>query len=232
LSGLNALSTAEALFILTTAQMLRPGTPVILENGGSIMNMKVGNWVQYSLERALFNWSVGEMGRYYGLPTWGVGGGTQVTGFDIQNGIESMLMVFAGMMSPVNMVCGIGSCSGGLGVSPEQILVDHDILEVCIRLKEGIKVDDEHLGFDSIRRVGPGGNFLDDELTLRLLKSGEHFYGGGFNLSGGHRPEDSMHARSHQRVQEILSSHRPRVPDNVVEEIGRFVREKENELSV
>lgn len=230
LAGLDALSTAEALFILTAAQILRPGVPVILENGGSIMNMKAGKWVQYSLERALFNWFVGEMGRYYDLPTWGVGGGSQVADFDIQNGIESMLMVFAGMVSSVNMVCGIGSCCGGLGVSPEQILLDHDILEVCSRLKEGIEVDDEHLGLDSIRRVGPGGNFLDDELTLRLLKSGEHFYGGGFNLSDGHGPEDSMYARSHRRVEELLSTHSPQVPQKVVEEIGRFVREKENEL--
>ena len=94
------------------------------------------------------------------------------------------------------------------------------------------KVDKEHLAFDSVKRRGPGGNFLEDELTLDLLKSGEHFYGGSFNLSESHRPEDSMYARSHQRVQEILSSHCPRVPEKVIEEINRLVRRKEKEFSI
>ena len=232
LAGVNAMTVAESLFLITTAQCLQPGAAVIMEFGGAIMNMQIGKWVQYSLERALFSWSAGEIGRYFGIPTWNVGGGTQATQFDIQNGIESMLMIFSGLTSGANMLCGIGSNAGGKGTSAEQILIGHDLVQASRRLKQGIKVDKEHLAFDSVKRIGPGGNFLEDELTLHLLKSGEHFYEGSFNLSESHRPEDSMYARSHQRVQEILSSHCPRVPEKVIEEIHRLARRKEKEFSI
>ena len=231
LSGVNALILAENLFLLSMAQILRPGTPVIMQFSQVIMNMQIGRLIQYSLETALFNWSAGEIGRYFGIPTWNVGGGTQATRFDIQNGIESMLMVFSGLTSGANMLCGIGSNAGGKGTSAEQILIGHDLVQASRRLKQGIKVDKEHLAFDSVKRIGPGGNFLEDELTLHLLKSGEHFYEGSFNLSESHRPEDSMYARSHQRVQEILSSHSPRVSEKVIEKINQLARGKEKEFS-
>lgn len=230
LSGSIALCLAETLFLLTTAQILRPGIPVILENGGGIMNMKIGEWVQYSLERALFNYSIGEIGRYYNLPTWGVGGGTQVTRFDIQNGMESMLMVFAGMMSTANMVCGIGSCAGGLGVSAEQIVIDHDFFDVCRRLKQGVKVDEDHLCFDSIKRAGPGGNFLVDPVTIKMLHSEEHFNKGYFDYKNSQNPEDTMYAKAHERVGEILGNYCSRVPKEIVEDINRFAKKKEKEL--
>lgn len=232
LAGVNVLNVAENLFLLTMAQTLRPATPVIIQFSQVIMNMQIGRLIQYSPHTALFSWSAGEISRFYGIPTWTVGGGTQVTQFDVQNGIESMLMVFSGLTSGVHMLSAIGSNADGRGTSAEQILIDHDLVELCQRLKRGIEVNEERLAFDSIKRVGPGGNFLVDELTLNLLKSGEHYYGRGFNLSDSHSREDNMYAKAHQRVQEILSSHCPQVPESVIKEIDQFVRTEERKLSI
>jgi len=48
---------------------------------------------------------------------------------------------------------------------------------------KGICVDEEHLAFDAIKQVGPGGHYLMSPHTLKHLRS-EYFEGNGISHTG------------------------------------------------
>jgi len=54
--------------------------------------------------------------------------------------------------------------------SPVQMVIDDEIVGALKRFARGFEVNDETLAFDLIRRVGPGGGFLDAEHTVRHFR--------------------------------------------------------------
>ena len=69
------------------------------------------------------------------------------------------------------------------------------------------------------REVGPGGDFLTSDHTVEHLRSGEHYYGGSFRREG--ETGGNMVKRAHERVEEILATHEPGVPEGRREALGR-----------
>ena len=60
------------------------------------------------------------------------------------------------------------------GVAYEQYVIDDEIIGMALRLLKGIQIDDETLGFDAIREVGPSGNFLSSMHTVKFMRQ-EYF---------------------------------------------------------
>lgn len=53
---------------------------------------------------------------------------------------------------------------------PEKILFDNEIFESLRVITEGISVDEEAIGLDEIKAVGPGGHFLSRDYTRENLR--------------------------------------------------------------
>ena len=121
------------------------------------------------------------------------------------------------------MLLGLGSLGAGNGVSAEMIVMDHDLIETLARVQAGIRVDEEAVAFESIKRVGPGNDFAADDLTLKQLRSGEYYFGGSFDRPSTPGEEVGWYAKAHERVQQIAATHKPAVPDNVREDLERYV---------
>jgi trimethylamine--corrinoid protein Co-methyltransferase len=119
---------------------------------------------------------------------------------------------------------GLGTIGNASGVSPEKIVIDHDLIEMAIRLRQGIRVDDETLSLDAIAQVAMDGDFMSRDETLAQLRTGEHYYGGSFGRGGPDHFTKPMLQNAHERVQEILQTHRPAVPDKTKEELARVAR--------
>ena len=64
-----------------------------------------------------------------------------------------------------------GLLAGDQGHSPIKMLVDDEIVSMLKRFVRGFEVGEETLAFDTMQAVGPGGNFLDTENTLRHYRS-------------------------------------------------------------
>jgi trimethylamine--corrinoid protein Co-methyltransferase len=64
--------------------------------------------------------------------------------------------------------------STGVCVSPEQLILDAEMYSVCMRLLKGIHVDKERITLTSLFDVDHGGNYMMEDSTIQLLKSGEH----------------------------------------------------------
>jgi trimethylamine--corrinoid protein Co-methyltransferase len=219
-------ANVEALLPVLIAQAFKPGHPVLYAIGPSVTDMRSGHDLYYRVEKMLFKLAGIQMGKHYRLPVAGEAGGTLTHRADVQNGAESMLYLLASVAAGQNLIGGLGSLYNANGMSAEQIVMQCGLADMAEYVARGIDLSDEKLAVDSLLRTGPGGNFLTDDLTLRLLRSGEFFHSPLVDLTGGYTQEaPGMLEIAHRKVVELVENYRPTVPGNVREAIARFFRD-------
>jgi len=137
------------------------------------------------------------------------------------------------MLPPVlcggGMFNGIGSCYNACGMSAEMVVLHSALVRLVERLGAGVEVSDTMLDIESVIQNGPGGHFLDNSLTIENLRSGEFFTDECFDWLGERSPnrvEDSILARAHQKLEELLLSHIPAVPKKITEQINFWADKK------
>jgi len=220
---------AEVVGLAALAQIVRPGTPYLYHMGPSVTDMRDGHDLYYTLDKVLWKLAAVQLGRAYNLPTGAECGGTMTYRYDQQNGAEGILFMLAAQRSGANLLAGIGSCYNAVGMSAEMMLIQIAWLEAARFLGRGIDTGHLQAALESIRRAGPGGSFLDDELTLKLLRSGEFFANDLFDLSGA---EDgpSLLERAHRKLEAIIEGFRSPVPENVQEHLRRYFQDEYRKL--
>ena len=170
-AGALALANAEVLSGLTIAQLRQPGTPVVYGSGSGPLDMHTTTVPYSSPEHMLHNKAMAELGqRYYHLPTWGFSGCSDSKIPDIQAGIESSLWILWTAISGNNLVHDIGYLESGLTCSYEMIVICDEIIGFVRRLLGGIAMTPETLALDLIDKVGPGGDYLSADHTLKHYK--------------------------------------------------------------
>jgi trimethylamine--corrinoid protein Co-methyltransferase len=65
----------------------------------------------------------------------------------------------------------MGMLDMGMTLSFQQLVVDHEIARMILRVVRGIQVSGEHLALDVIAQVGIGGHYLAEEHTLEHFKT-------------------------------------------------------------
>jgi trimethylamine--corrinoid protein Co-methyltransferase len=111
------------------------------------------------------------------------------------------------------------------GVAYEQYVIDDEIIGIALRLLKWIQIDDETLGFDAIREVGPSGNFLSSMHTVKFMRQ-EYF-----NQTQGDRQSREAweksgsldgRDRARRKARELLKTHTPkRIDPKVDQEIRK-----------
>ncbi len=211
----------EVLMVAALAQMLRPGTPFIHAMGLSVADMRTGHDLYYTMDKVLWKIAGVQLGLSYSMPTDAECGGSLTYRYDQQSGAEGMLFMLAASASGAHILAGIGSCHNANGMSAEMMIIQQGYLEAARFLRRGMDTDDLRLGVESIKRVGPGGQFITDDLTLALLRSGEFFWSDIFDFGGGHCDGKSMLERAHDRVEELVAGYESPLPGDVQEALRR-----------
>ncbi len=233
LAGTLSVSNAEHLYLCTLANLVWPGAKVIHAVTGSIMNMQSASLSMGSAEACLLSSAELALAQYYGIPSSRMGGYSDSFYSDIQAGIEKTAAILTLLQSGADIVVNGGPLSCAAHHSYEQVIIDHDIWEMCRRLTKEIEVSDETLAFDVISTVGPGGSFLSSEHTLEWLRSGEHYYGGSFNRTLLQGDDKTMLSKAHERVREILE--KPvefKAPGDAVKRIKEYIIDFSKEKNV
>ena len=70
-----------------------------------------------------------------------------------------------------NLMYGAGMLDSGLIFSYAQLVIDNDIFKMVRKVLQGIVVDDENLALEVIKAVGPGGDHLMQEHTMKYMRS-------------------------------------------------------------
>ena len=115
-------------------------------------------------------------------------------------------------MAGTNLIYGAGMLDSGLIFSYAQLVIDNDIFKMIRKMMQGMPVDDENLAVDIIKSVGPGGDFLMQEHTMKYMRTlpsvPNLIYRGNrgdWLASGG----KGLAERAAERATEILADHKP-----------------------
>ncbi len=175
LAGMIAQIVAEQLAGISLTQLISPVTPVIAGPVPSIADMRTGGYLGGAPEMGLANAAVAQVFHSYNLPVYNSSGMTDSKIPDIQAGIEKAMSLVINALAGSNYIHhAAGLLENMTTVSPEQFVLDNEIIGMTLRVLRGMEVNDKTLAVDVINRVGPGGNFLMDDSTLKNMR--DEFY--------------------------------------------------------
>ncbi|MDO4541543.1 MAG: trimethylamine methyltransferase family protein [Bacillota bacterium] len=170
LAGAMSMGAAECLTGLVIHQAVSPGAPFIAGCAGNPMDMKNMKTPYGSPESILIHGCSGEFWRYLGVPSFGLAGAPDCKTVDAQAGMETAMQVFISGATGSNLIHDVGFMDYALTGSCHQLVFSNEVISHARRLFRGIDVDKEHLAYDTIKEVGPNGNFLGVEHTFKFFR--------------------------------------------------------------
>jgi len=170
MAGGLVMSIAEILSSMVVHQFKNPGAPFVFGAGIHHMDMGAMQICYASPEFQLTKAAIAEMGRWYGLPTWGYAGCSDSKIMDEQAAVEATLSVIMAKFSGANLIHDVGYMESGLTTSYEMIVLTDELVAMTNNMMKGIDVNEETLLVDEINRVGPGGSYLDSKVTLTRFR--------------------------------------------------------------
>ncbi|MEI8216603.1 MAG: trimethylamine methyltransferase family protein [Eubacteriales bacterium] len=180
LAGAIAVGNAECLAGLVIHQLKAKGAPFMYGIAISIMDMKTTISPYGGPEQALMHTIIGELGRFYGLPSFGISGCTDSNDFDLQMGAEYMYSSMCAALGGTNFVHDNGYMGAGQMGSLQSILAADEIIGLIKRFARGVDLTPESLALELIDEVGPGGQYLQSMHTLKNFRK-EHWIPEFFN---------------------------------------------------
>ena len=159
---------SESMLGVVVAQLLNPGTCVIMGGVQSIMDMQYSVYAYGSPELSLMSAALTEMAKYAGLPMFSTAGCTDTKTVDVQGAIEAATSVHSAMLSGANFIHDVGYFESGMTGSVLQLVMADEQIGMSHVVAKGIEVNDDTLAVDEICQVGPGGDFRDRDHTRKL----------------------------------------------------------------
>ena len=220
--------------MLCLVQAADPGTPFIWAPALAVMDPHTGMYSAGAIENALLSSAATEMGRYYGLPVIGGGGGTDTYVPGIQAGYERAMSSLFGTLSWPDLLVGPGLLGGSMILSLEQLVIDVEMFRMAKQAHRGISTHDEMWLEEVIQRVGPGGNFLGEKSTAINMRSGEwlipklgvHIAQNAWENSG----KKDVLDEAREKVDQILKTHEPLpLEDDVQEELDMIYQKAQDQ---
>lgn len=174
MAGTIALHIAENLLGVVITQMINKGTPLIIGGCSSEMDMKTMVSPYGGPTFNLVNAGISELCNYLDLPMFGTAGCSDSKLPDEQAVFESTLSCLTQPLTGANLIHDVGYIESGMTVSMEMLVINNEVIDAVRAILRGINTDKDHLAFDAIDKVGPGGNFLAQRHTLNHFKT-EHW---------------------------------------------------------
>tara|TARA_B100000676_G_scaffold274556_1_gene294117 strand:+ start:4326 stop:5033 length:708 start_codon:yes stop_codon:yes gene_type:complete len=162
---------AEALAMITLAQCVRAGAPVIYGDFTSNVDMKTGapafgtpEYVQAALIGC-------QLARRHGVP-YRTSNVTSSNAPDAQAAWESMMSLWAAFMGHAGLIKqGAGWIEGGLTASFEKFILDAEMLQIMQAFCVPPEISEAEFGLEAMAEAGPGGHFFGTSHALERYES-------------------------------------------------------------
>jgi trimethylamine--corrinoid protein Co-methyltransferase len=225
LAGALVQANAEELSGLVIHQLKARGAPFVYGFTATILDMATANYTHGCPEQFIMNAARAELSHFYNLPIFGVGGRTDSNIPDFQAGFEYALSTFMETICGAGMIHDVGYLATGLVSSYEMVVMANELIGMIKRIMRGLKINSKTLAEDVINQVGPGGEYLTHEHTLRHFR--EEFWFPEFinrdNLSlWQEKGRSQLIQRLNEKAKQILQNHKPTpLPDDIRKRISR-----------
>ena len=171
LAGTLAQQTAEILAVVTLAQTVKPGAPVMYGAFASNVDMQSGAPALGTPEYTKLALASGQIARRLGIP-FRSSNTTTSNCVDAQSAYESEMSLWGAVMGHANLVNhAAGLLEGGLTASFEKLIIDAEMLQMMSETLRPIIVNDDELALDAIAEVPPGGHHFGTAHTLERYET-------------------------------------------------------------
>jgi trimethylamine--corrinoid protein Co-methyltransferase len=170
------LANCETLAMLCLVQSAAAGTPFIYAAIPVVADMRTGRYGSGEVENALLGAAVTEIARFYQLPVEASTGGSDHSIPCIQSAYERALNYTLPILARPDLLVAPGLLGGSTIFSPEQLMIDLEVIKRCKRLSRGIGSRPEKWLGEVIETVGAGGIYLSNRSTREAARSDEIYY--------------------------------------------------------
>jgi len=234
LAGMLAVSNAEILGGLSLIHLASPCTEISASYGPAAFDMRYGQWAAGAPEESLLNAASVEIAKYYGLTVDVMGVTTSAKTPGPQACYEVMMSGILPILAGADMVWGAGGLACLMTASLEELVIDDELIKAMLTTIRGVEVNDETLGLDVIKKVGPGGHYLAQKHTMDHFMK-EQFIPELIDRSGyaewKKNGEKSLVDRAREKVKKILKEHSvPPLDKDIQKELDNIIKRAEKEL--
>ncbi len=234
LAGGLAQQNAELLAGVMLVQTVDPRLPSQYSGRLSLLDLRSGNNVWGMPETALVSAATVQIAHRYHMTADVYGVTMDGNGFDLQTGLERMMVGLVPALAGADNLSGMGGAWSN-AASLEMLVVDNEAYADVFRVLQGIEVDDDRLGLSLIDKVGPMGNFLGQMHTMKYLRLGEVRFSPLWDKRTGERAKREgvrpIEDVARDAVRRILKEHMPTPLDRDVDrELTRIVAEGSRKL--
>jgi trimethylamine---corrinoid protein Co-methyltransferase len=223
-AGAIALANAGELAGLVISQIKREGAPIILTGGVNDMFEMRTSIDCYSdpTNRVMLV----ELAHRYGMPIFGLTGCSDSKLPDGQAAAEAALSIMLESLAGAQMAHDVGYLDSGMTNSIEQVVICDEIIAYTKHFMKEMEVNDETLALDIIHKIGPDGDFLSDNHTLKNYR--KDWYPKLFerrNYEGWKKAgSKTMRQRAQEKALDILEHHKPEpLPVDILNQIDQIV---------
>jgi trimethylamine--corrinoid protein Co-methyltransferase len=163
---------AEILASVVLAELVHPGLPIIYCGRLAMMEPRTGISIWGGVELGLASAVTVAVGHYYGFPVNVYGFSTNSHTLDCQDGFERALNAVLPILAGADEISGIGEMEAGVMGSYSQMVIDNEFASSLIRVRQGIKPDQETVNIIS-HAMSTTRNYLSEKHTIQWLRSGE-----------------------------------------------------------
>jgi len=223
-AGALALDYAGVLVGLVLSQLKREGAPLFVPGmppGQLDMRTMVSTYCEP--ERGL----APSLAHFYGLPMFSLGGASDSKLIDQQAAAEAALSLLVETLAGGHIIHDLGYLESGLTFSFAQLTICNEIVDWIKGFGREIEVSDETLGLDHITEVGPDGQYLNVDHTLKHFRSrwypelfDRDTYDGWLIKNGKTLVESAA-----EKVETTLAEHNPEMlPRKIQEKLRQIVQ--------
>lgn len=225
-AGAIALANAGELAGLVISQMKREGAPIILTGGvNDMLDMRT---TTDSYADPTNRVMLVELAHRYGLPIFGLTGCSDSKVPDEQAAAEAAFSILLETLAGAQMAHDVGYLDGGMCNSIEQIVICNELIAYTKHFMRGLEINDETLALDLIDEIGPDGDFMSSEHTLKHFR--QDWYPRLFDRSNFEtwnvRGAKTLRERARERALKIIATHKPEpLPEDVQQQIDAIVEQ-------
>ena len=227
LAGAITQQNAEALAGIAFSQIVNPGAPVMYGGFTSNVDMKSGSPAFGTPEYVKATLMGGQFARLYNLP-YRSSNVNASNAPDVQATYESQMAIWSAVMGHANLVHhALGWLEGGLCASFEKFIIDAEMLQGMVEVLKPVVVNEETIGIDAMKEVGPGGHYFAAAQTMDRYET--EFYQPilsdwrNFETWFENGAMDATQ-RANQIYRDVLSEYRqPETDPAILEELDEFI---------
>jgi trimethylamine--corrinoid protein Co-methyltransferase len=176
LAGTLVIQNCDGLISVMITQLANPGAPVIYGSVATSVNMHDIGYLGGPVESGMINAATAQLARFYSFPYYSTAGISDSKTLDAQCGYEATVNnMLVGMAGGDFIHDAAGLMEFAMTVSKEKLVLDNEIIGMVKRVVNGIEVNEKTLAFDTIKNIGPGGNFVAARHTRKFYHK-EHYH--------------------------------------------------------